>query len=217
MRQLCSIPVIVSCRRVVLPPVRLFPELFTPASVSFPPSSRSFSLLSIVLPLILPLVLPVLLRLSPFLLLSRGFQLLCVWSLWLAFPPNRVVGVLGCRIICAVVIISPFLPFLLSSSSHHSSSLSSIPLVVGLCPSLSVYALRHWVMPFVIGLCPSSLGYAICRWVMTFVVGLCLSSLWPGCGCRLAGPYSSLSGRRLSSGRRWSSDRRLSSGGRLLW
>ena len=82
---------------------------------------------------------------------------------------------------------------------------------------LVVYTPRLWVMPFVIGLCPSSLGYAIRRWVMTFVVGLCLSSLWPGCGRRLAGPYSSLSGRRLSSGHRWSSDRRLSSGRRLPW
>ena len=169
------------------PPIHRPPSRLAPRPLRFAP--RPLRLAPRPLPrLALPPSPPP--RLFPFLLLSRGFQPLRWSSSWLAFPPNRVVGVLGCRIICALVVVSP-------------SSRFSPPRRLTTLPPCRLY--------------PSSLGYALCRWVMPFVVGLCPSSLWPGCGRRLAGPYSSLSGRRLSSGRRWSSVRRLSSGHRLPW
>ena len=210
MRQLCSIPVIVlslllfvvSPRRLpiisllpvvsptyssssfVSPPIHLPPSCLAPPPLR--PAPRSVPRLPFP-----PSPPPCL---SPFLFLSRGFQPLHWSSLWLAFTPNRVVGV---------------------GVSHHSSLLS--------IPSSLGNALHQWVVPFVNGLCPLSTGCALRRWVVPFVVGLCPSLLRPGCGRRLAGPYSSLLDRRLSSGHRlsssrcWSSDRRLSSGHRLPW
>jgi hypothetical protein len=114
-----------------------------------------------------PLLPPSPPRLFPFFLLSRGSQPLRSSSSWLAFPPNRVVGALGCRIICALVVVSPLLPLLPSSSSHHSSSLSTIPLVVRLCPLSLGYALCRWALPFIIvaWIWPSSC------WALLLVVG----------------------------------------------
>jgi len=88
-----------------------------------------------------------------------------------SFPSSSrgfpVVGVLGCRIICTLIIVLPLLPLLPSLSSHHSSSLLTIPLVVGLYPLSLGYALCHWAMPFIVvaWLWPSSC------WALLLVVG----------------------------------------------
>ena len=207
MRRLCSIPVVVlslllfvfSPRRLPPPPCH-FPLLpvVSPAYSSFSflsclssssscPSSSS----SLVLFLVSPFLLHLLLVFSP----SSSCRRVSNLSIgrrrgWRSHPTE----LLGCWGVAS---------FARSSSYRPSSRFSPPPPRLTTLPPCRLY--------------PSSLGYALCRWVMPFVVGLCPSSLWPGCGRRLAGPYSSLWGRRLSSGRRWSSVRRLSSGHCLPW